>query len=47
MLVYAILTLIDAGIVLIYPETKGKEMPDTIHETEMKKPDKIKKLVTR
>ena len=47
MCVYAALTAIDALLVFVFPETKGREMPDTVNqaEYEMKSTSKMEKNV--
>jgi hypothetical protein len=37
MCVYASLTAIDALLVFVFPETKGKDMPDSVSQAESKK----------
>ena len=31
---YALLSLINYGLIFLLPETKGKEIPDSVYETE-------------
>ena len=40
-MLYALLLLITYGLVFMFPETKDKEVPDSVHETENYSPMKI------
>ena len=31
---YALLSLINCGLIVLFPETKGEEIPDSVYETE-------------
>jgi hypothetical protein len=42
LIAYSILTFISAILVQIFPETKGKEMPNTVRDAEKKKEKKRK-----
>ena len=39
-MLFALLSLITCGLVFMFPETKDKEIPDSVYETENYSPNK-------